>query len=521
MIYISNFRQQYISMPRLNILIAAFCLILLSACSNNNSGTFQSFTTDKLNSQFFDIDIYKDTVLLTAKGATIKIPKGSLQADSSIVRLEIKEAYNIADMVLAGLTTHAGHEPLSSGGMIYINPAAGQQVTILQPLQVNIPSTYVQDGMQLYKGQADENGTIDWTEPRPLDTGTAKNTLATGRTIYMANCTSCHSIGKDATGPQLAYSLQRRNWAWLKSFTRNSAAVIATGDRYANCLYLQWGGTAMTSFPQLSDEEILALYKYIQYESEKYDPATIPDLKKCLDSCNQYERLRARAIAKREKLIAGNGALVTTRESNAVAANNGTQAVATPSDMVTANNAQSEYYRISITTFGWYNVDILMKGLPGFEESTLMVRMTGSYTENFNIYLIIPRDKIYVAGGLLNGKSDEYGFYRNAGQIPLPQGLQAYIMAIGESKGQLYYNLSPFTTSRDQELTVSMTTTTQQQLSIEIQKLSLRDMEVKIGESKNAEEIRKTDMELDDIEQLKPKGCYCGCGKREGEWKLE
>ena len=43
---------------------------------------------------------------------------------------------------------------------------------------------------------------------------------------------------------------------------RNSAAMIKSGDAYANKIYNEYGGAAMTAFPQLSDEDINNIFAY-------------------------------------------------------------------------------------------------------------------------------------------------------------------------------------------------------------------------------------------------------------------
>ena len=55
---------------------------------------------------------------------------------------------------------------------------------------------------------------------------------------------------------------------WIKSFVKNSAGVIASGDDYAVKLYNEYNKTQMTAFP-LKDEDIMNVLAYIQAETEK------------------------------------------------------------------------------------------------------------------------------------------------------------------------------------------------------------------------------------------------------------
>lgn len=85
-----------------------------------------------------------------------------------------------------------------------------------------------------------------------------------GKALFMANCASCHNPLKDATGPALkGKSAEVPSKEWLHNWVHNSAAVIASGDKYANDLYAKWNKTAMTAFPNLSTAEIDAIITYV------------------------------------------------------------------------------------------------------------------------------------------------------------------------------------------------------------------------------------------------------------------
>lgn len=85
-----------------------------------------------------------------------------------------------------------------------------------------------------------------------------------GKALFQSNCASCHNPLKDATGPALKGADTRvPSKEWLHKWVRNSSALIASGDKYANEIYNKWGKTAMTPFPGLSDEEIDAIFTYV------------------------------------------------------------------------------------------------------------------------------------------------------------------------------------------------------------------------------------------------------------------
>jgi mono/diheme cytochrome c family protein len=86
-----------------------------------------------------------------------------------------------------------------------------------------------------------------------------------GEQLFKANCAQCHNPVKDLTGPALkGVSGRVPSKEWLYKWVHNSAAVIASGDKYANEIYAKYNKTAMTGFPNLSTEEIDAIVKYVE-----------------------------------------------------------------------------------------------------------------------------------------------------------------------------------------------------------------------------------------------------------------
>ena len=89
-----------------------------------------------------------------------------------------------------------------------------------------------------------------------------------GAALFMMNCASCHNrnMRSKSTGPALGGVTDRwENKALLYDFIRNSQAVIASKDAYAVALFNEYGKSVMTSFPNLTDEEIDALLEYIEH----------------------------------------------------------------------------------------------------------------------------------------------------------------------------------------------------------------------------------------------------------------
>ena len=85
-----------------------------------------------------------------------------------------------------------------------------------------------------------------------------------GKALFQSNCASCHNPLKDATGPALKGADARvPSKEWLYDWVHNSGAMIQKGDKYAVEVYNKWGKTAMTPFPTLTNEEIDAIFTYV------------------------------------------------------------------------------------------------------------------------------------------------------------------------------------------------------------------------------------------------------------------
>ena len=89
-----------------------------------------------------------------------------------------------------------------------------------------------------------------------------------GKSLYNSNCAACHKLDKPMTGPALRNvearlaEEQGLDREWLNAWIRNSAALIKDGDAYANKIYNEYNGIAMTAFPQLSDQDISDILAY-------------------------------------------------------------------------------------------------------------------------------------------------------------------------------------------------------------------------------------------------------------------
>jgi cytochrome c2 len=99
---------------------------------------------------------------------------------------------------------------------------------------------------------------------------TEPEAIANGESLFNANCKTCHRVHVKLVGPALANVYDRApSIDWLKAFIRNSAAVIASGDDYANKIYNEYNKTQMTAFTGLKDDQIMNILAYIKAETDK------------------------------------------------------------------------------------------------------------------------------------------------------------------------------------------------------------------------------------------------------------
>lgn len=88
-----------------------------------------------------------------------------------------------------------------------------------------------------------------------------------GRVLFSQNCRSCHRIHMKSIDPKLEGVTSKHSKEWLIAFTKNSTKLVRNGDVKATRIYNEYNGSIMETFENLSDEQIIAIYDYIDSES--------------------------------------------------------------------------------------------------------------------------------------------------------------------------------------------------------------------------------------------------------------
>jgi hypothetical protein len=541
-------------------------IVLLACRSSSHSGKLLQKPAD-IKADEYTINTLADTNLLTRNGAILFIPAGSLKSSQPSVTLEIKEAYTMEQMIRSGLTTKAGEELLSSGGMIEVTPKSGEEVTIIKPIKIAIPGRQLNENMKLFKGGKAEDGSINWGNPAPLPENPQLNMIRKGQGLFQQSCASCHSNGKRLTGPDLAHFLKRFSgdtllvrgyslhlpfinrdsdaWFDLNSITdkglRDKLSHIDPSLWQNQWLYFcnqksQYGSLGL-AYPGLSEADLTSIYQYIQNESERLNlPIPVNAIPNdCIDSCYQYKNQKKILIQKREAAEVKMDTLKKDKHSlskekriipitpDTTPVNSSVPPPVNNSpirieDIVEPENKKSLYYQFNIESFGWYNVDVLLKEVDGSVKSDLSVRLTGEHSNDAEVFLIIPSTQTYTKAGKKKDQPDQLVFAYNDGSIYLPQQTTAYILAIAETKNSVAFVIKPFTTGLKQEFEISLQTADPETFNEAIRRLNLNGISIKAAETPNApllrdteKEIQNLDSALKNLEQLRPRNCDCDC----------
>lgn len=98
-----------------------------------------------------------------------------------------------------------------------------------------------------------------------------------GKALFTNNCAQCHAVTDEkVVGPGLKGIEGRApSKDWLHKWIRNSSAVIASGDAYANQVFNANGKVQMSSFPNLSDADIDGILAYIDQASKPAATAAV------------------------------------------------------------------------------------------------------------------------------------------------------------------------------------------------------------------------------------------------------
>ena len=325
--------------------------------------------------QVFTIQTGRDTLLRCQDGSTIKICANSFLTTEKTVKIGVKEALTMSDMIREGLSTQtADGNILQTEGMIFLEPIQPSKLDINPeyPIRIALPVNNPQSGTRLYNGIPTEN-TIVWKMAENNFLNAAALVQAEqGRQLFGQYCAACHctQLDQDLTGPALGNITLYRDKQWLRDFTRASQEMIAKPDSLAWCLWQKWKPTVMSDFKQLSDQQIDAIYAFIEQESARQKINLGPDDYNCIPKADT---------------------IWTDTPSSPASIYH--EADFTPDPFEKERSQLNQYLFGTYDGWGWYNCDRLLQA----ENSKILFVLEIDNPEEFDViqvHLSYPEEKI-------------------------------------------------------------------------------------------------------------------------------
>lgn len=155
------------------------CLLILSSCEEKNEvpvltaeqiAFVEAPATDSIKSQFTPLSPNQTNYITGKQGTFIKVPKRAFvlpdgSSPKGEIRLELKEANRLQDLVKGRISTLAGDRLLSTAGTVYIGATAdGQELKMRKGIQLTVafPSVNKNPDMRLFTGQPTASD-INWS----------------------------------------------------------------------------------------------------------------------------------------------------------------------------------------------------------------------------------------------------------------------------------------------------------------------------------------------------------------------
>lgn len=424
-------------------------ILAFTSCRNNHEAVSNILSPDLLPWQQFTVLPQHDTIIKTSHGTHIRIFAESFEGKEPVT-IRVREAFTTAEIVMAGLNTTSNNQVLSSDGMIYFEAV---NATIKKPVSVKMPRSRTALNMQLFKGETNASGRINWIDPQPL--AYEKNDsvcLASARMLWREKCNSCHSIFKNGTGPGLYQLGQKAPWNNLDTLTDfiNNTARYITLHPYSIALKSKYG-SSMTSFPDLSKEIIACLVQYLNIAGLEEDYF-------------KYQYPVKDSIINDTSTAAGD--YYDFRPA--------------PDTSYTTDTDSTDFpsYDFLIAVNGWYNIDYFLQQtqLPLIATHiSVAVEGPAKKGEKTECILLLPRQKLVLYADPINGKID-FG-----SDLTLPVNEPAVLLTIGKKEDSLFYSFIDFNIRGTHHFNTTIQPVSMQRLQQLLQARALHEIEIYKG----------------------------------------
>lgn len=104
--------------------------------------------------------------------------------------------------------------------------------------------------------------------PNPSPVATSGSDIQKGNALFQADCSACHNVNIRLIGPPLKGITKNRKRQWIYNWIHNSSEMISSGDTAGINLFKSFNQIQMTSFPNLTDQDIDNILVYIKSQEQ-------------------------------------------------------------------------------------------------------------------------------------------------------------------------------------------------------------------------------------------------------------
>lgn len=411
-------------------------LLLLTACqSEKETSRIPLFSIENLPQTNFQFLANRDTILMAKEGTIFHIPANAFvdrnnELYTGKVEIELLEAFTLEDMILGNLATVSDDGRfLESNGMFRFSIKGNGNTLKVNPkakVMMTVPVVNLQDDSQFFYGNLDEKNDLIWSLANFMQVDTTNKRLLLGRNLLWKECSSCHNINltHDMTGPALAWVSKRwKSRADLMEFTKNSEAFAESGNLRAKVM-ITWAASTMPAYEYLSDEEINAIYYYI----------------------DETARVRKIDSTRQDTLSDAYFQAFLDRQDSIKVVNDSIRRITNQTFFGEASNLLYQVSTELDQPFNWVNIDrYLSRDVP--TQKDLKVKIN----EDLDIYSaelkIILSKQNTIIGAYPNREGNYFSFTEQyqLTSTPFSMGEKAYLMATIVKEDEIYFALKEIT----------------------------------------------------------------------------
>lgn len=140
--------------------------------------------------QVFEVNANQEILFEGAKGTKVYIPANSLVFEdgtrpTSPVIIQLKEFYGFTDLISESLTTKSESSLIESGGTVHITAFSEGKLLKMkagEQFALYFPREGLKEGMELFYGNRDANGNMNWTVPEVRDSSFGADQMSSQQT---------------------------------------------------------------------------------------------------------------------------------------------------------------------------------------------------------------------------------------------------------------------------------------------------------------------------------------------------